>query len=278
MLVLPLTQFLVFTLFVNVNTFILAFKAPIGGGGIAAHIRQFRYEWTESDRWQRAIFNSLGYFPTSSLIALPVSIMTAYFLFKKVPMYKAYKIVFFIPSIISVVVMGLAFRMVFSYNGPIDKLFLLFGADRNWIPSWLSDDKVTMYVLYFYAIWAAIGYNCILLFGAMSRIPDDVVDSARLDGCGILREIWQIYVPIMWPTVSMMVMFGVSTVFAMFIHSQVLVRGEGATQTIVYLIMGQITRNPNYAAFLSLGLIFIAVPTVLASKWGLGKVFDAVEV
>lgn len=282
MLLLPLAQFAVFTLYTNIKTFVMAFQSPVAGEGFALfeNLRIFAIEWSSSGKWLRSILNSLGYFPVSVMITLPLSIVVAYFLFKKVPLAGLYKVIFFFPSIISIVVMGLAFRNVFSPNGPLNSVLTALGIPFERIPLWLNDPGWTMPVLYFYAVWAGIGYNCILLFGALSRVPKEVTESAALDGCGTFREIFSIYIPIMWPTISTMILFGVTTVFTMFLHTQVLTGGAGDSWTMVSIVMDLVksNRNPNYAATLSLLLILIGVPITQLAKWGLNKIYDTVEV
>ena len=284
MLSIPLAQFVLLTFWPTIKTIFMAFESPTGETmGFASFSQNwdtFVIEWTTSGKWKRAILNSLGYFPSSTLVSLPLSIITAYFLYKKIPLSSVYKIIFFIPSIISIVVMGLAFRNMFSLNGPINSLIKSFGVSINDIPNWFNDTKITMYVLYFYSVWVGIGYNCILLFGALSRVPVEVMESAAIDGCGTFREIFTICVPIMWPTISSMIIFGVSTVFTMFLHTEVLTGGAGDTWTVTQLIMQKIKsgKNPNYAATLSLILTAIAVPIVQTVRYLLDKICDSIEV
>ena len=278
MLFLPLAQFILFTFYPTIKTIFMAFESPTGDlVGFESFLQNwdtFVIEWTTSHKWKRAIINSLGYFPSSTLVSLPLSIITAYFLYKKIPLSSVYKVIFFIPSIISIVVMGLAFRNMFSLNGPINSILKGLGVGIEDIPNWFNDADITMYVLYFYSIWVGIGYNCILLFGALSRVPVEVMESAALDGCGTFREIFVICVPIMWPTISSMIIFGVSTVFTMFLHTEVLTGGAGDSWTVTQLLMQKIKsgQNPNYAATLSLLLTAIAVPIVQISRHILDKI------
>lgn len=282
MLLLPLAQFAILTMYPTVKTILMAFESPTRSGefGLFENLETFKIEWESGTMWQNAVANSLGYFPASVLIMLPLSIITAYILYKKLPGASFYKIVFFIPNIISITVMGLAFRNMFSLNGPVNALLKAVGVAAEDIPVWFNDEAVTMKLLYFYSIWAGIGYNCVLLFGALSRIPTEIMESAELDGCKTFRMLFSVCIPIMWPTISSMIIFGTTTVFAMFIHSEVLTDGTGNTETVALIIMRRIRngKNPNYAAALSLMLTLIAVPIVQGVKKLLDKIYDTVEV
>ena len=146
----------------------MAFQSPVAGEGVALfeNLRIFAIEWSSSGKWLRSILNSLGYFPVSVMITLPLSIVVAYFLFKKVPLAGLYKVIFFFPSIISIVVMGLAFRNIFSPNGPLNSVLTALGIPFERIPLWLNDPGWTMPVLYLYAVWAGT-----TVFSSSARFP-----------------------------------------------------------------------------------------------------------
>ncbi len=286
MLALPMAQFLVYTVYANLNTFIMAFQTFDYENDVVVfagldNLNKFVTEFTTNTMWKRAIWNSLGYFPVSSLITLPLSIISAYFLFKKIPFSKFFSTVFYLPSVISIVVMALVFRSMFEYStSPINNILTnVFGMEADEIPIWLNDQKWTMPVLYLYAIWAGIGSNVILLFGAIARVPTEVSEAATIDGCGMFRELISIYVPIIWPTVSMLFMFGISTCFSIFLHTQVLTDGAGDSWTLASIIMSKVKNGSDlyYCSFLSCALVVIAVPIVQISKHYLDKAFTVVE-
>lgn len=287
MIAIPMLHFLVFTLYVNFDSLIMAFQDVDYSEGVGtvefvgfANFAKFFEEWKENDIWKRAIINSFGYLPVTVVIMLPLSIFAGYFLYRKVPLSAVYKVLFFLPSIISIVVLSIVFRNMFDASvGPVNwVLENVFKVPKEEIPNWLVDEKYAIWILYLYAIWAGIGYNVVLLFGAMTRVPTEVIESGRLDGVGIFREMFQIFVPIIWPTVSTMIIFGVTTIFTQYIHPMVLTAGNGKTYTIAYLIITKVNNGRlYYSAALGIMLIFIALPLIELTKWLTGKVFDTVE-
>lgn len=283
----PMLHFLVFTLYINIDSLVMAFQdvdydAAVNSVrfvGFDNFVRFFK-EWGENDLWVKAIVNSLWYFPVTVVLMLPLSIFAGYFLYRKVPFSGAYKIIFFLPSIISIVVLAIVFRNMFDSSiGPVNRILeQWFHVPKDKIPNWLIDEKYAMNILYLYSIWAGIGYNVVLLFGAMTRVPSEVIESGRLDGVGVCREIFQVIVPIIWPTVSTMIVFGVTTVFTQYIHPMVLTGGSGKTYTIAYMIVTKVNQGQlYYSAALGIMLVIVAVPSVQLTKWLCSKIYDTVE-
>lgn len=287
MIAVPMLHFIVFTLYINVDSLLMAFQ-NVDYTAVTDRLvfvgfdnfRRFFTEWGENDLWSRAVINSLLYFPVTVLVMLPLSVFAGYFLYRKIPLGGFYKVVFFIPNIVSVVVLAIVFRNMFDSSiGPIN-LFLekVCHMTRDQIPYWLTDEKYAMNILYLYAIWAGIGYNVVLIFGAITRVPVEVIESARLDGVGMGREIFQIIVPIIWPTVSTMIVFGMTTVFTQYIHPMVLTAGSGKTYTIAYMIITKVNHGQlYYSAALGIMLLIVAVPAVQLTKWVCSKICDTVE-
>ena len=285
MIAIPMLHFVVFSVYLNINSFLMAFQdvdyttnRVIWVG--LKHFKDFFIDLRTQSMWPTAILNSFLYLPLTACIMLPLSIFAGYFLLRKIPFASAYKIIFFLPSIISIVVLCIVFRNMFDYDGPLNYIFMnWFKMDPNKIPAWLNSRGYTMGILYLYAVWAGLGYNVVLLYGAMSRVPQEVVESARLDGIGMFREIFSIYVPIIWPTVSTMIVFAVMTVFQQYMHPLVLTNGSGDSYTIAYLIIREITFGKYYSgAALGLLLAVIATPIVQLVKWAVNKIYDTVEV
>lgn len=287
MITLPLIHFVVFSIYVNIDSFVMAFqKIDVKTNEVVwagwENFERFFFEWTlEGNNWGRTIVNSVLYFPICSVLMLPLSVVAGYFLYRKIWLNGFFKIVFFLPSLISIVVLGIVFRSMFSTrSGPVNYILTeWFHVAADKIPVWLSDKNTAMPLLYLYAIWAGIGYNVVLIFGAMKRVPFEIVESARMDGIGTAREIFQIFVPIVWPTLSTLIVFGAMTIFQQYIQPMVLTPNNPYTNTIAYSIVGKVKNGSMYyAAALGLMTMLVALPIVQLIKWGVNKMYDVVEV
>lgn len=122
-IILPLINFIVFYLVQNFSSFIMAFqvkKQGISYWSFDNYVRIFR-EFTQSDRSSDlyiSLINTFKFF-FLGIIMLPVSFLTSYFMYKKIFLHGVFKIVFFLPSILSAVVWSSIFKLVLEPTGPI---------------------------------------------------------------------------------------------------------------------------------------------------------------
>lgn len=288
MLAWPVCHFLVFWLYVNLDTFRLTF--------FRFNTLTAEYEWYGFTRfeliWQDMILgadetirncfiNSLLCLPVQNFIILPLSFFSAFFLYKKVPLAGVFRVVFFLPSILSIVVLTMSFKFMFNADfGPIKYIVeSLFGVAPDYFSSM---SPTAMPLVFTFGVWAGLGYDIILINGAISRIPEEVIESAKLDGVGLFREMFRIVLPLVMPTISTLFILGSLGVFGYYLQPMLLC-GEsggvnGATGTIAMRVMSMMqSQDTENAAALGLFFSLIGIPFVLLIKWGMEKITPDVE-
>ena len=200
MLLLPLIQFAIFYIWINSNSIIMAFQEFDGyndnGGELFKwslyNFTRFFNEWSNpTSVVVSALKNTFKYFAAGCMV--PVSFFVAYFLYKKIWGYKFFRVFFFLPSIISAVLFVTTYKKLIDYGGPLDMLLSLFGVR---IPPLLTDDTKATATIIAYTVWTGLGINMILYQSAMSRIPQEVMEAAQLDGVPWYRELPQIVLPL----------------------------------------------------------------------------------
>lgn len=288
MLILPLTQFCIFTIYVNIDGIVMAFQnvdqttnelSFVGLGNFARFFRNFTSY--DKETFLRTIGNSFGYWPVNYLIAIPLQVIAAYFLYKKVPASGFIIVMIFLPTLIPAAVLSQAFTQMLSIDGgPLNTILMkLLGYTSETVPVWLNDERYAMGILYVFSIWVGIGYNAVLMWGAMTRVPTEIVESAHLDGVGFFREFFHITLPIMWPTLSMILLISVNTPFAMYMHSLLLTNGQAQTGTLGLMVITTLrSGNMYYSASISILLSLVSIPLMLLVKKLLGKIYEDVEV
>lgn len=218
-----------------------------------------------------------------NLIILPISIVTAYAFYKKVYFEKTFRVIFYLPSIISIVVQCSAFIAMFkTYSfggvesyGPYNQFFRLFG----YAPQWLSTaaEGNTMWpLIYAFSIIAGLGTNVILMSSAMLRIPSSVTEAAELDGCGFYRELFTITLPLIMPTITTWLTMVITSVFGFVMQPMLLTQGSRGDfskyYTIPWTIFDQVQNGAAKAtipAAATLGIILsiIILPIVSVMRW-----------
>jgi multiple sugar transport system permease protein/N-acetylglucosamine transport system permease protein len=287
LLAVPIFHFLVFWVYVNARTVLLTFQRFDIYDGV--------YVWSGVDRFvdffqkmvlggdpsiHKAMLNSISSVAVNNFVILPLAFFSSYAFFKKVPGEKLFRILFFMPSMISVVVLTMSFKYMFNSEfGPISLLFDRMGFNIDFLSASLSS-KTIWPLIWIYCVWAGLGANVILISGAMGRIPRDVIESGKVDGIGFWRECFSITLPLILPTISTYFLMGIMGMFG-FMMQPMLIAGQGGgeqgkTMTVALHIFNLVNTGSessaiNAAAF---GLIFslIGAPVVIIVKLILDKI------
>lgn len=289
MLAYPVLHFLIFWGYVNIDTIVLSMQKFSMLEGKEVFVRfenyaRFFEDWSlsTSQTLKHAIVNSIGFLIFNNFILLPISIVCAYLLFKKVLGYKVFRVIFFLPSIISAVVLTMAFSFMFNTQfGIVVKLLRDLKLDFL-IPAngFLGTKGVAQRMIYLYCLWAGIGYNVLLLTGAISRVPEEILEAGKIDGIRMTRELFQVIVPLIFPTISTLFIMGSMVMFTLFLQPMLLTQGgpNGSTYTIAYYIVDLVNNNKIYEAA-AVGILFsiIGIPIVQFIKWFMEKITPQVE-
>ena len=215
LIIIPVINFIIFWVYVNFDTILLTFKrfdvptASYVWRGFDGYISVFKSMILGGDPGEFNAFVNSFRAILINVIILPVTFVISYSFYKKIRFRKFFQVVFFLPNIISLVVLCMMVRHMFSSDfGPIALVIeKITGHPTDWLG--YNSDKMWGIITVF-CIWAGLGGNTIILCGAMQRIPEDIIEAARLDGIGFLREAWSIVLPLVMPTVGVF-MIGVMT-------------------------------------------------------------------
>lgn len=276
MLAAPVCHWLVFWLYVNINSILMAFQTPLGEWSLNS-IKGVFLEMKLGDSDLRiALQNTLLYF-TKDVLMLFFQLFIAYFLYKKITGYKAFRIAFYLPSIISGVAMATMFSNIIAPSGPVGIVLKGIGME---VPEFLADSRYATWTIMFYTIWLGWGGNMLILGGALARVPVDVLESARLDGISPFREVWQMILPLVWPTVSTLLILNITGLFGASGPILLFTKGSYKTTTIGYWIFEQVYEvgAGAYNTVAAAGLLFtmVGVPVIMFVKWLMEKI-PAVE-
>lgn len=285
MVFLAVVNFVIFYCAVNVNSIMLAFKEFIGYSETGKEL--YRFSWHNFEILFKqlrdpasdilpALKNTVIFFVSNTLVMLPLCYFVSYFLYKKIFGFRVFRVVFFIPSILSAVVLVTVFKEMIKTDGPLSKMLLIFGYK---MPSLLTNPLTAKWVIVAYTMWTGFGVNVILYQGAMSRIPDSVIEAGELDGVTGFGELFRIITPMMWPTLSTTIILSLTGIFTASGPILLFTEGKYDTFTISYWIYSQVTFSKSYEYPSATGLFFTAIglPIVLTVRYFINKVYDDVE-
>jgi len=130
------------------------------------------------------------------LISVPmvifVALVSAILLFEQFKGWKFFRVIFFLPSVLSVVVIGLIFRNAFGYYGSVNQFLGLFGMEPK---QFFINSNYSIFIIILALVWSGFGYQSLLLLAGLTSINPAVFEAAAIDGAGWWRRLWSITLP-----------------------------------------------------------------------------------
>ncbi len=284
MLIFPIAQFLVFYIGVNINSITLAFREyqfDAGGAYTFAGLKNFRNLFRNLSTMSYAptlLKNSLILYFCGLCVGVPLALFFSYYIYKKSPGSKIFKVILFLPSIISSIVMVIIFRY-FAERAVPELVKIIFGKE---IFGLLENSETIFGTLVFYNLFINFGGNVLLYTGAMAAIDESCVEAAKLDGAGYFREFFFITIPQIFPTIATFLVVGMAAIFVneMNLYAFFGPNAESMVSTVGYMLFrdtlsGTVSNYPYLSAF-GLLLTVISLPLVIGVKLGLDRVSRAI--
>lgn len=272
-LALPLLHWLVFWLYVNFDGIMMAFQDTRTG---AWTLNNFKYVWqllsTPGGELRIGFRNTMLYFLESNVLLL-LNLIVAYFLYKKIKGYKAYRIIFYLPGLISGVILTTIFQEFIKPFGPLGSLLELIGIQMP-ETGLLADKSTATYTMMAYNVWIGFSGWVLMFNSSLSRLPGEVMDAAKLDGCGPFREVFNIVLPMIAPMFTTLFIMNFTGIFGASGPVLLFTQGAYETTTISYWMFTQVYGNGsfggtgqyNLVSAFGLCLTLVAVPLTMGLR------------
>ncbi len=278
MLAWPVLQFVVFYIVTRANAVLYSFQQyDLLEDAVEWSIEPIKNAFRELTSatgmltmWKTTLLS----FVISMGIGTPLGLMFAYYISKKLPGAGAFRVLLFLPSVISAIVMVTIYRFFVERAVP-EIVYMLVGTR----PKGLMENPDTRFgVIMFYNIWVSFGVNVLMYSNAMSGIAPEVVESAQIDGASRLREFVSISLPGIFPTLTTFLITGVAAIFTNQ-YNMYSFYGDSSPSKLLnfgyyfYRTTQSATSRAEYSDISAVGLLLtcIALPLTLLVKWGLEK-------
>lgn len=282
MLFIPVVHFLIFWVGVNFNSIKLAFTdIDAETGALSFTLKHFKslVNNLKTGTLQTAIFNTLLTSAFNFIFLMPWAIFLTYFMYKKIPLTSFWRIMLFLPTVIPAIAMTAIFDYLIDVNGPVGEIWKSMTGQE--LPMLMSFDKYAKWTVLFYFFWTNFGGQFLLISSAMSRIPKELLEAASLDGAGMWTEFRKVILPLCWPSISMILILNMSSMFTAGAPVLLLSYGMAGTTNINYWIYervsGAVSFNLSLPAAMGIACTAILFPIIMTTKWLLGRVYKDVE-
>ena len=165
-----------------------------------------------------------------------------------------FRIIFYIPNILSIVVIAGILSAVYDPKAGLLNAIL----PEAWNRLWLGDQSIVIYSLAFALIWQAIGYYMVMYMAGMANIPSSLYEAADLDGAGKIGKFFNVTLPLIWNSIrTTLTFFIISTINLSFLLVQILTDGgpDGSTEVFLSYMFKQAYTNSSYGYGMAIGVV-----------------------
>jgi len=222
--------FLVFVAYPLTFSFILIFHrwnivTPMEFIGLKNFIRLFRDE-----TFFKSIINTLIFLSIHIPLQIAVALFFAQLLNKKIKLRGLFRSIYFLPVVVSGVVVTVLWQQMYAYEtGLINQILLKFGFKK--IP-WLVSPKFAMPSIAIMATWKNVGLYIVLFLAGLQNIPRELYEVAEIDGASSFQKFLKITLPMLNPTIVLVVVLSTIGGFSLFIEPYIMTGGGPMDSTL----------------------------------------------
>ncbi len=262
----------VFLLWPLAISFDLSFKQTFGPGH-AEWIGwdNFRFLLSDPLFWKAAT-NTAIYAACSVCIQLPLSLCLALLLNRPRLWAKGFlRLVFFSPSLVGLVFVGVLFSMLFEKRtGLLNRLLVVFVPGFNIDFAWL--ESYVMVSLVLASLWLYVGFNMVYFLAALQNVPNELVEAAMLDGASAWQRFRHVVLPEILPVASFVVLLSLIGSFQLFELPFILLNGAGPDNQGLTIVMylystGFVTGDLGYASAIGWVLSLVLMMFAAGQRW-----------
>ncbi|MBR5750920.1 MAG: sugar ABC transporter permease [Clostridia bacterium] len=206
-----------------------------------------------SDQFMRSLRNTSLYVLFTVPITAAIAIVVAYLLNQKSKLNALFQTAYFMPMVTTATAVGLVWRWLFNQNsGLINALITfftrMFGTPENinWLQTGATNHAIPMTVLIIFGIWSSLPFTIILLLSGLQNIDEHLYTVAKVDGSKPMRIFFKITVPLLSPTIGLVLIINSISAFKVYTDVYVLWNGTPESyqmETVAWYIYNNITSN-----------------------------------
>ena len=214
----------------------------------------FKILW-QDENFFRTIQNTILLIVVVTLFTVVLAVLFAAILStEKIRGNNFFRIIFYIPNILSIVVIAGIFSAIYDPKAGLLNAVL----PEAWNKLWLGDQSIVIYSLAFALIWQAIGYYMVMYMAGMANIPASLYEAADLDGAGKIGKFFNVTLPLIWNSIrTTLTFFIISTINLSFLLVQILTDGgpDGSTEVFLSYMFKQAYTNSSYGYGMAIGVV-----------------------
>jgi len=238
--------FALFYLFPFVFSVVLSLSSYDPLAGAARFVGMGNYARLLHDQeFLRALGNTALFVVVTVPVTTLLALLLAFLVSVDLPGQGFFRASYFFPSVVSMVVVSLLFKLLYAPQGPLNSLLRAVGLPT---PSWLTDPRTALPAIMAMDVWTAMGYYAVIFYAALRAIPRELYEAAEIEGAGTLAKVRHVSLPSLRPVIAFVLVINTIRSFQIFVEVFVMTQGGpmGATDTVVLHLYDTAFRKLQY--------------------------------
>ncbi|MEM6518205.1 MAG: sugar ABC transporter permease [Cyanobacteria bacterium P01_C01_bin.70] len=203
----------------------------------------------------------IGVVPVLAILPLLLAILVN----QKLRGMRWFRVAYYTPVVISMVVAGIAWRWLYAENGFFNQILIGLGLSESGVP-WLTSPVLALPSVMLVTIWKGLGYYMVIYLAGLQTIPPDLYEAAAIDGSDGWRKHWDITFPLMRPYLFLVTV--ISAIAATKVFEEIYIMTQGgplnSSKTIVYYVYELAFQDLELSYACTVGLVLFLVILALS--------------
>ena len=223
--------------------------------GLDNYIKLFR-----EPIFYKVMFNTFMYLVIAVPFLVTFPLLIAILINQKIRGITLYKIIIYLPVIVSIVVAAIAFKWLYANQGILNYILSILHISPI---GWLTDTNWALFSVAIVTIWKGVGYYMMIYLASLMSVPQDLYEACDIDGANFWQKHFTVTIPHIMPTIALV--STISTISAMKVFAEIYVMTKGgplnSSKTIVYYIYERAFENLDlgYASALAVVLLIVVM-------------------
>lgn len=208
-------------------------------------LKNFKAIFTNDAQYWSTWITTLKFSGLKLIFEIPLALVIAVFLNNKLKAIGFYRAMYFLPNLVGVVVVGVIFSNMFSYQGLINAWLAKLGIGAvDWFG---KSQNMALTVLALGSTWCSFGVNVLYFIAALSNVSEDMYEAAEIDGAGKLKQFFKITIPVISPIFATILLLSING--TLHVNEYILTVTNGAPRGTTFTVMSYITSKfvPGFA-------------------------------
>ena len=217
----------------------------------------------KSSEFYKVILNTFIFLICAVPILTILPLILAIIINQKIKGITIYKLLIYLPVIVSIVVAAIAFKWLFAQSGILNYIIGLFGFSPI---SWLTDTRFALISVIIVTVWKGIGYYMMIYLAALMSAPKDLYEACDIDGANLIQKHLTVSIPHLMPTIALV--STISSISALKVFTEIYVMTKGgplnSSKTIVYYIYERAFENLDLGIAAAASVILLCIVMVFS--------------